>query len=500
MSSASSRPMRTRLAPSPTGFMHVGTLRTVLYDYFLARQSGGQLILRIEDTDQERLVPGAVESLLKTLKTLGIDYDEGPMLTEDGHIEERGDCGPYVQSNRLSTYRPVVDQLLASGHAYHCFCSPETLDEMRRIQTASKLATKYDRRCLRLSPEEVKTRVAANEPYVVRLKVPDGTLSFEDAIRGQISFESSEVDDAVILKSDGFPTYHLAVVVDDHLMNITHVLRGEEWTSSTPKQIILHQALGWEMPVYAHVPLLLNPDKTKLSKRKGDVSVESYLSKGYLPEALINFLALLGWNPTSDREIFSREELVKLFDLHKVNRSGAVMNMEKLDWTNAHYLKQLSLDRYFKYCEDRQVFTTAINTPARLEELRAAEIAKERAMTLAEIPAMIAELSLGMDRLSYDPAMLVWKKSTKEEAITRLQGVREWIASRSESDFVSPTVIETALRAWIAEKGWGNGDTLWPLRVALSGKEKSPSPFELLYVLQSAKGLRRIDDALALLA
>ncbi len=500
MASPVIRPVRARLAPSPTGFMHVGTLRTVLYDYFLVRQSGGQLILRIEDTDQERLVPGALESLLKTLHTLGIDYDEGPYLRSDGTIEEKGEYGPYVQSHRLDTYRPVVDRLLASGHAYHCFCSSETLDEMRRIQTASKLPTKYDRRCLALSAEEVKARLTAQASYVVRLKVPEGTLSFEDAIRGVISFQSSEVDDAVILKSDGFPTYHLAVVVDDHLMKITHVLRGEEWTSSTPKQIMLHQALGWEMPVYAHVPLLLNPDKTKLSKRKGDVSIESYLAKGYLPEALINFLALLGWNPTSDREIFTRAELIELFDLRKVNHSGAVMNMEKLDWTNAYYIKQLTLDRYFQLCDDRSVFTTEIGTDKRLEELRAAEIAKERAITLNDIPVMIAELALTKDHLEYDPAIVIWKKSTKEETKTRLDGVRTWIHEHTAKDFTSMTTLETALRAWIVEKGWGNGDTLWPLRVALSGKEKSPSPFELLYVLQKERSLQRIDDALAYLA
>lgn len=501
MSSVFSRPVRARLAPSPTGFMHVGTLRTILYDYFLARQSpGGKLILRIEDTDQERLVPGALESLLKTLQTLDIDYDEGPFLNANGEVQEKGEYGPYIQSNRLKTYRPVVDQLLTGGHAYHCFCSVETLDEMRQIQTAAKQPTRYDRRCLKLSPEEVKARLDAGASYIVRLKVPDGIFSFEDAIRGLISFQSSEVDDAVILKSDGFPTYHLAVVVDDHLMEITHVLRGEEWTSSTPKQIILHQALGWEMPIYAHVPLLLNPDKTKLSKRKGDVSVESYLTKGYLPEALINFLALLGWNPTSDREIFAREELVQLFDLHKVNSSGAVMNMEKLDWMNAHYIKQMSLDRYFQLCEDRAVFTSEIGTRHRLEELRAAEIAKERAMTLNDIPVMIAELELAKEHLSYDSAILVWKKSTKEEAIVRLQGIRAWLNDRSEKEFSSIPALEAVIRAWIVEKGWGNGDTLWPLRVALSGKEKSPSPFELLYVLQKERALARIDDAVTLLA
>lgn len=503
---SASRPVRARLAPSPTGFIHVGTLRTVLYDYFLARQSeGGKLILRIEDTDQERLVPGAVESLLKTLKTLDIDYDEGPVLNEDGTITEKGDVGPYIQSKRLATYPPVAEQLLKQGDAYYCFCSHEELDEMRRIQTETKQPVKYDRRCLRLSAAEVQERLANPETRsraVIRMRVPDeGTLTFEDGIRGRISFDCKDVDDQVLMKSDGFPTYHLAVVVDDHLMNITHVLRGEEWISSTPKQILLHQMLGWEMPVYAHVPLLLNPDKTKLSKRKGDVSVESYLAKGYLPEALTNFLALLGWNPTGDRELFQRDELVKLFDLSKVNRAGAVLNVEKLNWTNNQYLRELPEDVYVKLCWQSGSLTEEQQAEAnRTRVERAFLVIRERLEKFSDVGQLVADLRLFAAPADYASVSLVWKKSTKEATQGYLQELQTYLSAQDVSWFETRTTIESALRAFIVEHAWSNGDVLWPLRVALSGQEKSPSPFDYLWMLGKDESLKRIDAALASLA
>ncbi len=465
----------------------------MLYDYFLARQTGGQLIMRVEDTDQERLVPGALEQLLKTFVTLDIDYDEGPMLLPDGSIGEKGSCGPYIQSQRLAIYRPYVDQLLTAGQAYPCFCSPETLRVMREEQIALKQAPRYDRRCLRLSSDDVQVRLQHGEPHVVRLKIPEGTCSFVDGIRGEIVFQNNEVDDQILLKSDGFPTYHLAVVVDDHLMHITHVLRGEEWISSTPKQIILHQLLGWEMPVYAHVPLILNPDKTKLSKRKGDVSVDTFLEKGYLPEALINFLALLGWNPTSDREIFSRQELIELFDLSCVNRSGAVLNVEKLDWTNAQYIKQMDKITYLEHC--RLVTATMsleVVDDAMIE--RVCCMVKDRVQRFQEIPGLVTFIF--QDTLVYDPQLLHWKIQSTEEVRERLMACRDWITEVSEEVFSSVEGLDRALRTWIALRGWGNGDTLWPLRVALSGAKQSPSPFELLYVYGRERALQRIDAAL----
>ncbi len=486
------KPMRTRLAPSPTGFMHIGTLRTVLYDYFLARQSGGQFILRIEDTDQERSVPGAIESLLKTFQTMQLDYDEGLVLNPDGTLGEKGPYGPYIQSKRLDIYRKYADQLLAQGDAYPCFCTSEDLEKMREEQALLKLAPKYDRRCLKLSQEEVATRLARGDRHVLRLKVPEGESKFVDAIRGEIVFKNSEVDDQVLMKSDGFPTYHLAVVVDDELMKITHVLRGEEWISSTPKQIILCSKLGFDMPTYAHVPLLLNPDKTKLSKRKGDVSVESYLDKGYLPEALINFLALLGWNPTDDREVFTREELIKLFDLSKVNRAGAVLNVEKLNWVNAHYLKTMPEADYLKLM--RPFLQGLSDDRAFLD--RACLLVRER----VQLPSQVVEMTgfLFPAQLNHDASILVWKTQTKEEARERLEAVKALFMANSEA-FASIAELEAVVRGLIAEKGWGNGDTLWPLRVALSGMKQSPSPFELLWVYGMDRAFARIDEALAIL-
>lgn len=481
--------MRTRIAPSPTGFMHIGTLRTMLYDYFLARQSGGQFIVRIEDTDQERYVPGSVESLLKTLGQLDLDYDEGPVLLSDGSVGEKGEYGPYFQSQRLHIYKKYADQLVEAGNAYPCFCTAEDLEKMRAEQALLKLAPKYDRRCLKLSAEEVSSRLARGERHVIRLKVPEGESRFVDAIRGEIVFKNSEVDDQVLMKSDGFPTYHLAVVVDDYLMKITHVLRGEEWTSSTPKQIILCHMFGWDLPTYAHVPLILNPDKTKLSKRKGDVSVESYLGKGYLPEALINFLALLGWNPTDDRELFTRQELIELFDLAKVNKAGAVLNVEKLNWVNGQYLKSMSEEQYLvlmrpllRGMSDDQTFVD-----------RACLLARERILLPGDLLGLVGFLFL--PNLEHDLSILTWKTQTKEEARERLAAAKDLFTAQPGL-FKSVAELEKAVRDLIAAKGWGNGDTLWPLRVALSAQKQSPSPFELLWTYGQARSLARIDEAL----
>ncbi|MDQ5952749.1 MAG: glutamyl-tRNA synthetase [Patescibacteria group bacterium] len=480
--------VRTRIAPSPTGYMHIGTLRTVMFDYFMARQSGGQFVVRIEDTDQARLVPGALESLLKTFQKLGIDYDEGPVLQADGSITEVGDYGPYVQSKRLDIYKPYADQLVKDGHAYVCFCTRERLDEMRAAQTAAKQTPKYDRLCLKLAAEEVARRLAAGESHVIRLKIPDGEVSFDDAIRGVIKFNLADVDDQVIMKSDGFASYHLAVVVDDHLMKITHVLRGEEWISSTPKQIVLHSMLGWAMPVYAHVPLILNPDRTKLSKRKGDVSVEGYLNKGYLPEAIINFISTLGFNPTSDQEIFTRDELVKLFDLSKVNKGGAVMNTEKLDWMNHQYLSKLSPEALIEVAKP---FITSDISNERVR--KAILVERERTNRLDEFEAKLAPYLVAAP---YEASILVWKKTDAADALQQLQGVRSVIAGFSAETFTQIALLEAAVKEYIVGAGLSNGNVLWPLRVALSGAEKSASPFECLWVLGQTESLSRIDAAI----
>lgn len=471
--------------------MHIGTLRTVMFDYFLARQSGGQFVVRIEDTDQARLVPGALESLLATFQKLGIDYDEGPVLQADGTLSEKGEYGPYIQSKRLDIYRPYADRLVDEGHAYVCFCTKERLEEMRAAQTAAKQTPKYDRHCLRLPVNEIADRLAAGEAHVIRMKIPDGEVAFDDAIRGVIKFNLADVDDQVIIKSDGFASYHLAVVIDDHLMKITHVLRGEEWISSTPKQIVLHKMLGIPMPVYAHVPLILNPDRTKLSKRKGDVSVEGYLAKGYLPEALINFISTLGFNPTSDQEIFTREELIRLFDLSKVNKGGAVMNTDKLDWMNHQYISKLS---EIELAEAVRPFLkeTVDNDLVR----RALLVERQRVNRLAEFDEKIQPYLFAID---YPKDILVWKKSTPGDALTQLEGIRPFIAELSDETFAQISLLEAAVKEYISSHGLQNGNVLWPLRVALSGAEKSASPFECLWVLGKEASLTRLDKAISCL-
>ncbi len=476
--------IRTRIAPSPTGYMHIGTLRTVLWNYYMARQSGGTFFIRIEDTDQERFVPGSIEALLKALQQMGVDWDEGPVLNADGTLGEKGEHGPYTQTKRIDIYTKYANQLLEQGDAYHCFCTAERLTQMRESQQATKQTPKYDRHCLKLSPEEVKARIAALQPgdaHVIRMRIPEGLSEFADAIRGKISFNNADVDDQVIVKSNGIPTYHLAVVVDDYLMKTSHVLRGEEWLSSTPKQIILCNMLSIPMPVYAHVPLLLNPDKTKLSKRKGDVSIESYLQKGYLPETLKNFLGTLGFNPTGDREIYTQQELIQLFDISKVNRAGAVVNVEKLDWMNAQYMKTMGDDAYLK--------ALAEFIGAELSELdkRIALVEKQRANTLVQV-AEAVRAGLAFNE-SYDAQILVWKKADAADSLAQLKGIQELISGGAGESIAA---IEATIKAYIEKNGLQNGNVLWPLRVSLSSAEKSLSPFELLWILPLDESTRRI--------
>ncbi len=336
--------VRVRFAPSPTGLLHLGGLRTALYNYLLAKKFNGTFVLRIEDTDQTRYVEGSVENLVNSLKELGVDYDEGP--------EKEGNYGPYFQSKRLDIYHQHIQQLINQGDAYYCFCSKEDLDSMRAEQQANKETTKYNGKCRSLSKEEIKQKLDNKEPYVVRMKMPDDKVfSFNDLIRGQIEIASDLVEDQVILKADGFPTYHLAAVVDDHLMEISHVLRGEEWLYSTPKHIFLYEAFKWEAPQWVHLPLLLNTDRSKLSKRHGDFSVSNYLNQGYLIEAIINFVALLGWHAAEDRELYTIDELQKEFSLERISKSGAIFDITKLDWMNGWYIRNLDIDYIGQLCK-----------------------------------------------------------------------------------------------------------------------------------------------------
>lgn len=470
---------RTRFAPSPTGMLHIGGVRTALYAYFLAKQTGGAFLLRIEDTDQARSVEGGIENIVDTLHALGIDPDEG-VVRRDGQLTEVGEFGPYQQSKRLDIYAKYAHQLIEQGHAYKCFCTRDRLDEVRKEQQKNKQQPKYDRHCLNLSDAEVEEKLKAATPYVIRMQVPEGESVVPDVIRGDVTFNHKEVDDQVIIKSDGFPTYHLAVVVDDHHMQITTVIRGEEWLPSTPKHLILYKMLGWDAPRFAHVPLLLNPDKSKLSKRQGDVAAEIYLEKGYLPDALVNFISTLGYNPTGDREIYTREEFIELFDIAKVKKSGAIVNFEKLDWMNKQYMQQLSRDE----------LASLLNNPTETD-IRLAEVEKARALTTIELGERVAQFS---QLAEYDTALLVWKKSDAMDAREMLKAAHGYLSAHGEVDDVA--TLEASMKEWIQGEEIPTGNILWPMRIALSGQKVSPSPFELVYALGVEEALDRIQGAI----
>ncbi len=478
------RPVRVRFAPSPTGFLHIGGLRSALYNWLFARRHGGTFILRVEDTDRTRYVEGSIESLYSSLVQCDLKPDEGVAVT-DGHVVHVGSHGPYLQSERREKHLAYAYELIANDRAYYCFCTKERLENVSKQQQTLKQPIMYDRHCRNLPKLESENRAAVGDQHVIRLKVPlEGSIVMEDMIRGRVEIPWSQVDDQVIIKSDGFPTYHLAATCDDHDMEISHVIRGEEWLSSLPKHLFIFQSFGWTPPQYAHLPLLLNPDKSKLSKRQGDVAVEDYLAKGYLPEALINFVALLGWNPTSDREVYTKEELAGLFDITKVNKSGAVFNQEKLNWLNSHYIKSMPVDAYLERLRRHG------SLPEGVMQERAARIVQDRIVTLSEAPGLIHET---VELAGYEASALVWKKSNAQETGVRLDGLRQFLGEKTESWFGTIQKMEEEMRSLIASHGWGNGDTLWPLRVALSGREKSPSPFELLFVLGKTESLARID-------
>ncbi len=486
--------IKTRFAPSPTGYLHIGNLRTVLFEYLFAKHNNGLFVIRVEDTDQERLVPGAMESMLKTLAWVGIVPDEGPTLSADGSIIEKGSHGPYVQSQRLDIYKKYVEQLIESGNAYYAFDTAEELTVMREKQQAQKLPTRYDRAQMRnqytLEPDELKKLLASDTQRVVRLKVPDsGEVSFDDLVYGKTVFNCKEVDDQVLLKSDGFPTYHLAVVVDDHLMEITHIIRGDDWISSTPKHLLLYKAFGWTPPIHAHVPNVIGSDKLKLSKRKGDVSTESYRTKGYLPEALVNFLAFLGWNPGTEKELFTMEELIADFSLDKVSKAGAVFNVDKLNWYNKQYLKNLSNP---ELVEKAKLWLEEAGIPNSILLTKAVGLERERITVLSELSGAIKFV---FDLPDYNAEMLVWKKSSKEELAKILPELSVFLNSLAEINW-NKADLEVKTKDWIAEKGYTIGSVMWPMRVVLSGQENSPGPFEIAEVLGKEETIKRLQLAI----
>ncbi len=492
--------IRTRFAPSPTGYLHVGGLRTALYSYLIAKQQGGQFLLRIEDTDRERFVADGTENILRSLYWAGVVPDEGVCLANDA-VSQMGDVGPYIQSERLAIYARYAEELLSKKFAYRCFCTSEHLEELHQRQTERKLPTGYDGLCRTLDPAEAEARAKAGERHVVRMKMEkSGETTWTDLIRGEVSFKNELIDDQIIIKSDGYPTYHFAVVVDDHTMNITHVVRGEEWVSSTPKHIQLYKFFGWTMPEFAHLPLLLNPDKTKLSKRQGDVAVGDYEKKGYLPEALINFVAFLGWNPGTEREFFTLAELAQEFSVSKINKSGAVFNIDKLNWYNQHYIRALSkeelLERALPFLRAHEGLKNIFpsHTPERLSAIMRLE--QERVVTLAELPEAVAFAFVLPD---YEANWLVWKKSSITEAQTILPELEKILTATAEGDWEEKK-LEAKIIAFAQEKGYANGAVLSPLRVALSGQQNSPGPFAILFALGKTESLRRITIAITKLS
>ena len=485
--------IRTRFAPSPTGYLHVGGLRTALYSYLFAKKNKGKFLLRIEDTDRERYVADGVANILKSLYWAEVVPDEGVVLEKE-EITQKGKNGPYVQSERLDIYKKHAEQLLAGDHAYFCFCTPERLTQLREQQTAKKMPTGYDGHCLSVDPEEAKKRAASGERSVVRLKMPkSGETIFVDMIRGEVRFKNELVDDQVLMKSDGYPTYHFAVVVDDHLMEITHIIRGEEWISSVPKHLQIYKYFGWEVPQMAHLPLLLNPDKSKLSKRQGDVAVEDYMKKGYLPQALVNFVAFLGWNPGTEKELYTLEELVEDFDFSKVGKTGAVFNVDKLNWFNKQYLKNLSNKELVKVAWSW--LESPVSTDNKIIE-QAIVLERERVNNLSELAEAANRIVTPPD---YSADLLVWKKSNLEEVKNILPKLAEFMDTISVHDW-NKEKLEEKIGEWVGQNGYSTGSVLWPMRAALSGQEKSPGPFEIAEVLGKEDVLNRLQSAVCKLA
>ncbi len=506
----SQKQVRTRFAPSPTGYVHIGNIRTALFGYLYAKHNNGTFILRIEDTDRARLVEGAVENLLTVMKQLGIEPDEGYYLDASGVVAEKGEYGPYLQSQRLPLYQKHALELIEKNKAYYCFCSEQRLDELRKEQVALKKPPMYDRHCRALTKEQVQAETdrchSEGRNPVVRLVVPtEGKTMIHDLVFGDISYDNSLLDDQILLKSDGFPTYHLAVVIDDHAMEITHVTRTDEWIPSTPKHLLLYEAFGWQPPQFAHLPLVLNPDKTKLSKRQGDVSVESYFKKGYLKEGLVNFLAFLGWNPKTEDEFFTMEKLITEFDLTKVNKAGAVFDIQKLDWINSHYIRQMSTAEltnllipywteagHLEQSGDNLTIKQFNNIPATEQYLVAiAGLEQERLKKLSEIAERTGYF---FAEPTFNYELLSWKKSTLADAKEKLQLVVDLLAKQDTSILANKNSLETILLSYIKENAYDTGSVLWPLRVALTGQAASPGPFEVASVLAQGLGKEALID------
>jgi glutamyl-tRNA synthetase len=521
--------IRTRFAPSPTGYLHIGGLRTALYAYLYAKKNNGEFFLRIEDTDQERLVEDSLQNIIDTLNWAGLHYDEGP--------GKPGKHGPFIQSQRLDLYQEHANKLLSEGHAYRCFCTRDRLEQMRNDQMAAKKAPMYDRKCRYLTPEEIQEKLNNKETFVVRQAVPlNKFVKFTDLVRGKMTFDTNTLDDHVLLKTDGFPTYHLAVVIDDHFMEITDVIRGEEWLPSTPKHILLYESFGWTPTTFAHLPLLLNKDRSKLSKRQNDVSTQSYIDKGYQKEALLNFIALLGWNTSDNNEIYSLEELQKEFSLERVQKGGAVFDLDKLNWFNwqwkrrkhlatlkefAHQLDsnvkehevkkgevkfkfsdQSNQDKFTKftgeillqYIEDH--LNDDLKQKIKIDSNFSAKVLKSIEEKILKEPENINDYFAFYFTDSFNYNLDLFKNEKMQiDLETVKNAIKESIKQLNEKDFNSEEELLEKFKTIIAHLNYKNGQVLWPIRVALTNEEFSPGVFELCYAYGYEKTIQHLKNA-----
>ena len=482
--------VRTRFAPSPTGRMHVGNLRTALYTYLIAKHEGGDFILRIEDTDQERFVEGALDIIYHTLKETGLVHDEGP--------DKDGGVGPYVQSERNAQgiYLKYAKQLIEQGDAYYCFCDKERLESLKSKVSDEDGGTEivvYDKHCLSLSKEEIEANLAAGKPFVIRQNNPkEGTTTFHDELYGDITVDNSQLDDMILIKSDGYPTYNFANVVDDHTMNITHVVRGNEYLSSSPKYVRLYEAFGWQVPVYIHLPLITDENHKKLSKRSGHASFEDLIDQGFITEAIVNYVALLGWSPEDNREIFSLDELIKEFDYHRISKSPAVFDIVKLRWMNGEYLKAMDFDKFYEMAEP--YLKAAISKPLDLKKIAA--MVKTRIEVFPDIAGLVDFFE---ELPEYDVAMYTHKKM-KTTAETSLEVLKDLLPIlEAQEDYSNDGLYQTLVK-YVEEKGCKNGYVMWPIRTAVSGKQMTPAgATEIMEVLGKEESLARIRKGIELL-
>lgn len=491
--------VRVRFAPSPTGFVHIGSLRTALYNYLFAKKHQGDYILRIEDTDQSRFVEGAIENMLEIFDWADIHNDEG-VIIENGHVSQHGSCGPYIQSERLEIYKQHIDQLLEKDCAYYCFCSRERLQQVKEQQMAEGKTPRYDGHCRNVPLSEARARATAGEAHVIRLKFPEGLdISFEDIVKGKVTVNTSDLDDQVLIKTDGYPTYHFAVVIDDHLMEISHVIRGEEWVTSTPKHVFLYQAFGWEAPQFVHLPNILNRERKKLSKRQDDVAASDFRAKGYLPQGLINYLALVGWSPDSEQEIFSMEELIENFSLERISKSGGIFDADKLNFINSHYIKTENID-----------ILTELAIPHLMD---AGYVTEEEISNPEKLDWIKGVVTLLRDRLSYmaqikEEAGIFFKTAYElkgEEAMAAMQAPQVGILLDAFEkrvraiDVINGDFGKIAFKEIQTETGYKGKDLYMPIRTALIGEVHGPDMGLTLKVLGKENVLARIAYARTLL-